>query len=141
MSKIDCSKVVVKRSPLSTPDNEFDGAFARVDIQKDEVVEYGIMRRLSDGEHEGFDGMNNPYVFTWSDDRPNRTWAFSSGCATFYNTGLEGQTNTKMVRYFDEDRFEIYATKDIKAGEELTHTYKSLRWRTVFMSISSQLGD
>jgi hypothetical protein len=141
MSKIDCSKVIVKASRFSTQENKFDGAFARIEIQKDELVEYGIMRRLSDEQNKAFDGMNNPYVFTWSDDKPNHTWAFSSGCAAFYNTGLEGQTNTKMVRYFDEDRFEIYATKDIKTDEELTHTYKSLRWRTAFISVSAQLSD
>ena len=49
--------------------------------------------------------MNNPYVFTWSEDIPNKIWAFSSGCATFYNTSLI--PNTIMIRYFDEDRFEI----------------------------------
>ena len=139
MSKIDCTKVIVKESPFSTSKNKFDGAFAKVDIEADDFVEYGIMRRLSDDRNKVFDGMNNPYVFTWSDDKPNYTWAFSSGCAAFYNTGIEGQTNTKMVRYFDEDRFEIYATKDIKAGEELTHTYKSLLWRTAFTELSAEL--
>jgi hypothetical protein len=141
MSKIDCSKVIVKASMFSTQENKFDGAFAAVDIQEDDLIEYGIMRRLSDEQNKVFDGMNNPYVFTWSDDKPNYTWAFSSGCAAFYNTGLEGQTNTKMVRYFDEDRFEIYATENIKADEELTHTYKSLHWRTVFIPISAQLSN
>ena len=34
-----------------------------------------------------------------------------------------------MKRLFDEDRFVITATRDIKKGEELTHTYKSLKWR------------
>ena len=58
--------------------------------------------------------------------------AFGSGCVTFYNTGLKEQTNTNMVRFFDEDRFEIYATKDIKKCDELTHTYKSLEWRPAF---------
>jgi SET domain-containing protein len=38
-----------------------------------------------------------------------------------------------MIRYFDEDRFEIYALRDIQAGEELTHTYRSLKWRKVFV--------
>jgi hypothetical protein len=34
-----------------------------------------------------------------------------------------------MSRFFEENRFEIHATKDIKKGEPLTHTYKSLKWR------------
>jgi hypothetical protein len=41
-----------------------------------------------------------------------------------------------MVRHFDEDTFEIYATRDIAAGEELLHTYISLTWRTYFKELN-----
>lgn len=139
MTKVDCSKVYVDTSTFSTSDNSFNGAFAKVDIKKGELVEKGLMRRLSDSDNKVFDGMKNQYVFTWSDDIPNYTWAFGSGCCTFYNSGLESQTNTHMIRYFDEDRFEIYATKHIKAGDELTHTYKSLKWRDVFIPLYNDL--
>jgi len=139
-TKVDCSKVYVDKSKFSTNENKFDGAFAKVDIKKGELVEKGLMRRLSDNNNRLFDGMKNPYVFTWSDDKPNYTWAFPSGCAVFYNSGLESQTNTKMIRYFNEDRFEIYATKDIQAGDELTHTYKSLEWREVFKPLYENLN-
>ena len=44
-----------------------------------------------------------------------------------------------MVRYFEEDRFEIYAVRDIKENEELTHTYKSLKWRKVFEPLNKIL--
>ena len=132
---IDCSKVYVEDSTFSTKDNKFYGAFANTNINKGELVEKGLMKRLSDENNKCFDGMNNPYVFTWSDNVPNNTWAVGSGCATFYNTGLKEQTNTNMVRFFDEDRFEIYATKDIKKGDELTHTYKSLEWRPAFIPL------
>ena len=141
MSLIDCSKVYVDVSKLSTKDNNFNGAFAKVDIKEGEIVEKGLMRRLSDNDNKVFDGMKNSFVFTWSNDLPNHTWAFASGCATFYNSGLPSQTNTRMVRYFDEDRFEIYATKDIKAGQELTHTYKSLQWREVFVPLYKELNS
>ena len=140
INKIDCSKVYVAESTYSTSNNKIDGAFANTNIKKGELVEKGIMRRLSDNNNKLFDGMQNPYVFTWSDDIPNYTWAFASGCASFYNTNLEGIANTKMVRYFDEDRFEIYATKDIKKDDELTHTYKSLKWRTVFNDLNKILN-
>ena len=60
-----------------------------------------------------------------------------SGCAPFYNTCKEGTANTRMVRFFDEDRFEIYANRDIEKDEELLHTYISLKWRTCF----SELND
>lgn len=132
MSKVDCSKVYVNTSTYSTEESIFDGAFAKVNIKKGELVEKGIMRRLSDNNNKLFDGMQNSYVFTWSDDIPNYTWAFGSGCASFYNCESVKKANTKMVRYFEEDRFEIYAVRDIKENEELTHTYKSLKWRKVF---------
>ena len=133
MNKIDCSKVIVKTSTFSDDYNKFDGAFANVDIKKGELVEKGIVRRIE------CDGKNNPFVFTWSDDIPNNTWAFSSGCLTFYNTNREELSNTRVVRYFNEDRFEVFAQNDIKKGEELTHTYKSLEWRDVFKDLSKLL--
>ena len=139
MSKVDCSKVYVDTSTYSTLDNVFNGAFAKVAIKEGELVEKGIMHRLSDDNNRVFDGVNNPFVFTWSDNKPNYTWAFGSGCCTFYNTGLECETNTHMVRFFDEDRFEIYARKNIKAGDELTHTYKSLEWRDAFIPLYNEL--
>tara|TARA_Y100000389_G_scaffold196676_1_gene230021 strand:+ start:5297 stop:5728 length:432 start_codon:yes stop_codon:yes gene_type:complete len=139
MTKVECSKVYVNTSTFSTNDNHFDGAFARVNIKYGELVEKGLMRRISNNNNKAFDGMKNPYVFTWSNDIPNYTWAIASGCASFYNTGLETETNTRMIRYLDEDRFEIYAIKDIKAGEELTHTYKSLKWREIFKPLYKNL--
>ena len=35
--------------------------------------------------------------------------------------------------------YEIHATRDIKAGEALTHTYKSLQWRTKFEEIKDSV--
>lgn len=105
-----------------------------------ELVEMGIMRRLSNNENKAFNGMKNPFVFTWSDDIPNHTWAIASGCATFYNSGLKTDTNTKMIRHFDTDTFKIIATKDIEKDEELTHTYKSLEWRDEFKELYTQLN-
>ena len=41
-----------------------------------------------------------------------------------------------MKRFFDEDRFEIYARRDIEKDEELTHTYISLEWRECFSDLN-----
>lgn len=60
----------------------------------------------------------------------------ASGCAPFYNTCKEGTANTRMDRDFENDTFEIYATRDIAEGEELLHTYISLKWRTCFQELS-----
>ncbi len=136
---VDCQKVYVSKSLFSSKNNEFLGVFAKTDIKKDELIEKGIVRLLSDGENSFFDGMNNPYVFTWSNDIPNYKWAIGSGCSTFYNTALEKDANTRMVRYFKENKFEIFAKKDIKKDEELTHTYKSLLWRSSFIDLYKNL--
>ena len=119
---MDCSKVIVVQGEYGA------SARAAVNIAKGEMVEYGIVRRLGEG-HGGLDGMKNEFVFTWSDDIPNHQWATASGCATYYDTEVPDKSNTHMTRFFDEDRFEIHATRDIAEGEPLTHTYKSLAWR------------
>ena len=54
---------------------------------------HGITRRL------------RRYVFTWSDDQPNKTWAIGSGCSTFYNTAEEADANTHMERDFANKSF------------------------------------
>ena len=119
---VDCPKVFVEASLGGA------GAFAACDIQKGEVVEFGIVRRLP----ADFDGNDCQYVFTWSEDRT--VWAIGSGCSTYYNCSDE--PNTKMYRDFDNDSFEIHALRDIAKGEELTHVYKSLQWRKCFSDIS-----
>ena len=117
MSKIDCSKVIVKESG-----EKGDGAYANCDIKQGDMVEYGIVRVID------IVGHNCPYVFTWSEDRT--LWAMGSGCSTFYNSNRT--PNTKFIRYFDENRFEVIALRDIQKGEELTHTYRSIDWRECF---------
>ena len=69
--------------------------------------------------------------------RIEKNGLFASGCATFYNTSLT--PNTKMIRDFDNNTFTIHALKDISMHEELTHTYKSLEWRTCFDGLMSKL--
>ena len=128
-SKIECSKVYVSNSKIN-PD--FDGAFAKQNISKDEVIEIGIVRIVD------IDGNNNPYLFTWSDNIPNEKWAIASGCATFYNTSLV--PNTIIIRDFKNNSFKIIALNDISKNEELTHTYKSLSWRTCFQDLYNNLN-
>jgi len=124
---VDCSRVYV-----SSDNYNGVGAFAACPIRKGELVEKGIVRRLTN-----VDGNENPYIFTWSDTVPSTTWALGSGCSTFYNTSSsEEKANTHMRRFYDDDRFEIYATKDIAVGEELVHAYKSKTWRRCFRNLN-----
>ena len=121
-SLVDASRVYVKN-------DEYGGAgcFASVDMAAGTEVERGIVRVLTN-----CDGNENPYVFTWSDELPNTTWALGSGCSTFYNTTEEESANTHMIRDFANKSFSIVATRDLKAHDELLHVYKSKKWRTCF---------
>jgi hypothetical protein len=119
MTKINCSAVEVKTSEICPGE---DGAFALHDFKQGELIECGIVRRIP------VDGHKCQYIFTWSEDKT--VWATTSGCVMFYNCSLT--PNTKMIRYFDEDRFNVYALIDIKKGDELTHTYRSMAWRECF---------
>ena len=40
-----------------------------------------------------------------------------------------------MIRDFEHSSFRIIATKDIKAGDELLHVYKSKGWRECFSDL------
>ena len=126
---VDCSNVYINRSTLCK-DIIFDGAFAKNKINKGEIVEKGIVRLLSDN----FDGNSCPYVFTWSDDIPNKKWAITSGMAMFYNTSKDNP-NVKMERNFKNNTFKIIALKNINKDDELFHTYKSLNWRKCFSDL------
>merc|ERR1719384_860239 len=131
-TKIDCSKVYVKQSTFSNEaTGQFDGAFAAVSFKAGDLIEKGVMRRLP----EGFDGNTCPYIFTWSAERPCKTWGMGSGCIPYYNTCKSGTANTRMERDFENDTFEVYATRDIEKDEELLHTYISLKWRKCFKEL------
>ena len=128
---VDCSKVTVKESKIP---GAGVGVYASCNISKGDIVERGIARVLTD-----IDGHINPYVFTWSDENPNKTWAIASGCATFYNTCNEENANTIMLRDFERCIWEIVAKKNIKQGDELLHIYKSKEWRDCFKETLSDI--
>lgn len=132
LSSVECSNVYVKHL-----ENKGYSVFSKKKFKAGELIEKGLIKILSNNEDKNFDGMNNPYVFTWSNDIPNYTWGFGSGCSTFYNTSLNA--NTIMKRNFENNSYEIYASKYITENEELTHQYKSLKWRTCFKELNKIL--
>ncbi len=123
---IDCRKVYIKLL-----EDKGYSAFAREDIKKNELVEKGLVKMVDT------DGNKNPFLFTWSEDKTK--WAFTSGCATFYNTSLE--PNCIMKRNYIYNTFTIHAIKDIKKNEELTHLYRSLEWRDCFTKLNDVLHN
>tara|TARA_Y100000590_G_scaffold464573_1_gene634355 strand:+ start:151 stop:1056 length:906 start_codon:yes stop_codon:yes gene_type:complete len=124
----DCSKVYLDQDKYGGI-----GVFAKQPIQKEEIIEKGIVRVLNE-----CDGNKNPHVFTWSDEIPNQVWAIGSGCSTFYNTGNKDEVNIKMHRDYINNQFLFIAIKDIKENEELLHLYKSKGWRKCFKKLNNE---
>jgi len=109
---------------LYMKDNENGwGVYTLHNIPKGVLIERAIMYRI-----KNVDGNENPHLFTWSDDR--QTWAGGTGLTPFYN---HSETpNIKKVGDLDNDVLKIYASRDIKAGEELVGKYFSKDWRKCF---------
>lgn len=103
------------------------GAFAKQDIKKGEIVETGIMIRMT-----GVDGNNDDHLFTWSDDRT--VWAAGTGCLPFYNH-TSGEANIKKCGDLVNDMMTVIALKDIKKGDELVSPYFSASWRKCFKDL------
>ena len=103
------------------------------DLKKGECFEWGLAMRLPQYNVNIVDS-----VFTWS--TTDRFSAASlSGPAMFYNT-LGDASNVRCVPYHVEDRYEMYALEDIKAGTELTIRYDSINWRNAMKEVKSIVG-
>ncbi|CAK9007745.1 unnamed protein product [Durusdinium trenchii] len=125
---IDCSKVEARPDAWGGV-----GVYATQRISSGELVERGVVQPLP------VDGNICQYVFTWSEDRS--VWATGSGCSVFYNASLDGSENTSMTRHLEDETFEIFALRDIEKGEELTHLYKSIEWRSCFRELKAIRDD
>ena len=98
------------------------GVFAKSLIKKGNIIEWGLASLIP-----GIDVRNNDIFYSWSlEDRSKA--ATVSGCGLFYNT-LGDQSNARCVPYHTQNRFEIYALRDIEANEELTIRYDSMNYR------------
>mmetsp|Transcript_32125 Transcript_32125/g.44802 ORF Transcript_32125/g.44802 Transcript_32125/m.44802 type:complete len:180 (+) Transcript_32125:66-605(+) len=117
-NRIYSAKTVTKESKI-VPGN---GNFAGVDLKKGECFEWGIAAVVND-----YDINKTTHLYTWS-SVDKKTAAALSGCALYFNT-LGDKSNCRCVPYHKENRYEIYALEDIKAGTELTIRYDSMDWR------------
>ena len=123
---IQCDNITLSKSSLC----EGNGVFANKNFKKEDLIEKGIAVVL-----KNVDGHENPHLFTWSNDNPNTKWALLSGFAHFYNTLDDDNSNCIINRDFENNTFTCIAKYDIIKGEELTHTYKSLKWRECFKNM------
>ena len=124
MGNVNCSKVNVNKGKYGW------GVFANNDYKTGEILETGLMMRLTN-----VDGNENPYLFTWSDDK--KTWACGSGCLPFYNHS--NYPNIRKIGDLQNDIMTIVALRDIKQGEELFNKYYSAPWRTCFIDLEPHL--
>jgi len=109
------------------------GVYARKDIPKGSIVEWGVAEIIP-----GMDVRTNDMFYTWGADR--RTAAALSGCAQYYNT-LGDKSNVRCVPFHKENRFENYALEDISAGTELTIRYDSMNYREGMKHLLDVVGD
>tara|TARA_B110000908_G_scaffold172344_1_gene239202 strand:- start:4276 stop:4653 length:378 start_codon:yes stop_codon:yes gene_type:complete len=123
---VDCSKVYVANSGIC----DGYGVFSKINFKTNAIIETGISKILTN-----CNGHENPHLFTWSDDIPNKIWAMTSGCATFYNTS--NTPNVKMIRNFATNTYQFVALTNIQKDTELFHTYKSINWRKCFDTIKN----
>jgi SET domain-containing protein len=121
MGLVNCSKVYIGQSKYGY------GVFAKDDYKKGEIIETGIMMRMTNT-----DGNENEHLFTWSDDRT--VWASGSGCLPFYNHA-SGEPNIKKIGDLKNDIMTVIAVRDIKKDEELVSKYYSANWRKCFVGV------
>jgi len=130
---INSEKVRCAPSTLAPPPGK--GVFAKCALKKGEVVEWGIAFVVPN-----VDVRTNDTLYSWSCvDRS--VGAALSGCALFYNTQGDN-SNCRCVPYHaPENRFEIYALRDIDAGEELTIRYDSMNYRDGMVEVKAIVGE
>ena len=111
-----------------------NGNFACKDFKRGECIDWGIAVVLND-----YDINKTDALYTWS-SHDKKTAASLSGPALFYNT--EGdKSNMQCVPYHKEKRYENYALRDIKKGEELTMRYDSMNWREAMKEVKEIVGE
>lgn len=129
--KINCCKVICKESTIIP--NQL-GVFANTDINKGDIVEWGVACYIP-----GIDVRDTEHLFSWS--TTDRSIAATvSGCGLYYNT-LGDKSNCRCVPYHSEMRFEIYALEEIKKGTELTFRYDSMNYREGMKELIPIVGE
>lgn len=114
------------------------GSFAKKAFSKGDCVEWGcaiLIPSISVHESDAF--------FAWSSkDRGGESQkvATCTGCALYYNT-MGDESNCRMVPYHKEQRFEVFALRDIEVGEELTIRYDSMNWREAMTEVRAIVGE
>ena len=96
------------------------GVFTTSSIKKDEIIEICPVIVMQPGEIETLDKTTlYDYYFLWGDE--GTQCAVALGYGSLYNHFCP--SNADYVMDFDEHTIDIFAARDIKAGEEITINY------------------
>lgn len=128
---INSDKVCCRHSTIAKGQR---GIFARCDIKKGKIIEWGIVTRIP-----GVDVRDGDVLYSWSSTDRSLA-ATTSGCALYYNT-MGDDSNARCVPYHSEDRFEIYAMCDINEGDEITIRYDSMNYRDAMKPLLEIVGE
>jgi uncharacterized protein len=96
------------------------GVFTGAPIMKDDLIEVCPVLVMKVGEMEVLDKTTlYDYYFLWGDDQ--KQCVIALGFGSLYNHFCP--SNADYFMDFDELTIEIYAIRDIEAGEEITINY------------------
>ncbi len=115
-------------------DGKGRGVIAMEDIKKGEMIERSPVLVLPEGDRPNTDeSILFTYVFMWEKGTTEEDLYKRKGRAgvTLGFTSLCNHSNTPNAdfdRLIDEQILELFALRDIKAGEELTIDYQMTLW-------------
>ena len=96
------------------------GVFAGMNIQKDDLIEICPVILMKEGEMAIIDTTTlYDYYFLWGDDA--KLCVMALGYGSLYNHFCP--SNADYVMDFDAQTIDIFAVRNIKAGEEITINY------------------
>ena len=124
-------KIIVKESPVHGL-----GVFAAVDLAAGDTLERCAYIVIDDDDLQEENRLND-YLFTSPDAATD--YLVVMGCGMLYNHSDKANASWEVDE--TDNRFlRFYADRDIKAGEELLHVYKSLQWRKCFADLSAPVS-
>ena len=110
------------------------GVVAGQDIKKGELIERSPVLVIPDGDRRGIDpSILFTYIFMWEEgcvEEDLYKHRGRAGVVLGYTSMLNHSfdPNADYKHHIDEAMLDIYAVKDIEAGEEITIDYRMTLW-------------
>lgn len=107
-------------------DEKGNGVFALRDIKQGEVIEVAPVIPMSHADIPESGNAPDGYVLDWDDEDPDEAHALVLGYVMLYNHSKN--PNMEMESDLGNYTITVKASRDIKAGEELTWNYDCELW-------------